>query len=180
MLTLYNTLDRIRTGEIFQRRKNRVIPSPELVSDASHIGRLARQGSSMKIPIGLAAATETGGDQSRPDTPASGMSGASGVAVVESSLKKAKKPRRPGSGKSRADDSRATTPISKERPRAMSVVATAAESDEKKEQDLIEVLRDFISRAFMQEVAFFPERIQDFVEANQRRIQQSVGDTSWS
>ena len=104
----------------------------------------------------------------------------SGVAVVESSLKKAKKPRRPGSGKSRADDSRATTPISKERPRAMSVVATAAESDEKKEQDLIEVLRDFISRAFMQEVAFFPERIQDFVEANQRRIQQSVGDTSWS
>ena len=30
---------------------------------------------------------------------------------------------------------------------------------------LSEVLRDFISRAFMQEIAFFPERIQEFVEA---------------
>ena len=48
------------------------------------------------------------------------------------------------------------------------------------EELLQNVLRDFISRAFNVEVAIFPERIQMFMEANERRIQQSVGDTSWS
>ena len=62
---------------------------------------------------------------------------------------------------------------------AAAAASAAPEGARPPERELSEVQRDFISRAFMQEIAVFPERIQDFVEANQRRIQQSVGDTSW-
>ena len=54
------------------------------------------------------------------------------------------------------------------------------DTKDKGKSTVSKALRDFIQRALMAEVAYYPESIIHFVQANDARVQQSVGSSAWT
>lgn len=68
----------------------------------------------------------------------------------------------------------------KKEANTLSATPTLKDSRDKGKNGVTKALRDFIQRALMAEVAYYPESIIHFVQANDARIQQSVGSSAWT